>query len=371
MDHGELRALNMSSVPPKPRVLMSYNRPPGGGNPYTAFLAQALADDVDLQFFSWKTALIGRWDIFHLHWPDALVVAPSAVRELLKSFLLVALVLRIRLTRKTLVWTVHNLKPHEAGRRTTAFAIDLLIRAVDVRIYLNSSEDNDLSLGVTVPHGDYVPLLRQHKEGGWASQERVVHQILHFGLVRPYKGIESLIESYDQQRLPGSSLVILGAAKNAQYRHTIQQLADAHPGTAFDARFVEDPELLDQLAESRLVVLPYLQMYNSGALIYALSFGCPVLAPVSSSNLALQREVGSKLLTLYQGPLTGEVLEAAYRDAPARRTSASAFSERRSWATTGLAHVRLYRALRGARAARAADMRARVAAAVAAPDQAA
>ena len=65
--------------------------------------------------------------------------------------------------------------------------------------------------------------------------------------------------------------------------------------------------------EAQLVVLPYRQMLNSGALLLALSLARPVLAPWSGANAAIAEEVGEGWLTLYRGELDAATLAAALR----------------------------------------------------------
>jgi hypothetical protein len=61
------------------------------------------------------------------------------------------------------------------------------------------------------------------------------------------------------------------------------------------------------------VVLPYRRILNSGALMLALTFGCPVLVPDLGSMREQQEAFGADWIRLYSGELTAEGLAQACR----------------------------------------------------------
>ena len=54
--------------------------------------------DVEVQYFSWRTALLGRYDVFHVHWPEVLVRGRTRWRAMARSLLFVLVLARLRLT---------------------------------------------------------------------------------------------------------------------------------------------------------------------------------------------------------------------------------------------------------------------------------
>ena len=54
-------------------------------------------------------------------------------------------------------------------------------------------------------------------------------------------------------------------------------------------RYVTDAELVDEVGRAELVILPYHEMHNSGAILVAMSLGRPVLAPRTREQLGIVR----------------------------------------------------------------------------------
>ena len=95
--------------------------------------------------------------------------------------------------------------------------------------------------------------------------------VLCFGLMRPYKGIDLLLEAW--RGIDGAELWIAGMP-----RMDISALtAAAPPGVRFVPRFIGDDELPAYFRRADLVVLPYREIDQSGVLFTALAFGKPLL----------------------------------------------------------------------------------------------
>lgn len=60
-----------------------------------------------------RDALLSRYDVLHLHWPEYLLRHPSAVGTLAKQMCAALLLLKLQLTGTPVVRTLHNLAPHE------------------------------------------------------------------------------------------------------------------------------------------------------------------------------------------------------------------------------------------------------------------
>src|SRR5688572_30291023 len=64
----------------------------------------------------WVLAQRGRVDYIHIHWPSFLYQKPRALDSLLGFARFVLLLALARLCGLRLVWTAHNLYPHERSR---------------------------------------------------------------------------------------------------------------------------------------------------------------------------------------------------------------------------------------------------------------
>jgi glycosyltransferase involved in cell wall biosynthesis len=98
--------------------------------------------------------------------------------------------------------------------------------------------------------------------------------ILFFGLLRPYKGIDTLLEAF--RRVEGAELWIAGNPRMDVA--PLRRLAAEAPGRVrFLPRFVEDAEIPAIMRRADLVALPYRDVEHSGVLYAALAFGKPLV----------------------------------------------------------------------------------------------
>jgi D-inositol-3-phosphate glycosyltransferase len=110
--------------------------------------------------------------------------------------------------------------------------------------------------------------------------------ILFFGRIRPYKGIEYLLDAFrlistDEQA--NYRLIVAGEPKKGseEYLHEIQQSIerDFNQGQVIlRIQFIPDEEMEVYLKGADVLVLPYKEIFQSGVLFLAYSFGLPVVA---------------------------------------------------------------------------------------------
>jgi glycosyltransferase involved in cell wall biosynthesis len=96
--------------------------------------------------------------------------------------------------------------------------------------------------------------------------------VLCFGLIRPYKGLDVLLEAW--RAVDGAELWVVGRP-----RFDFAPLRARAPARVrWVPRFVSDAELAACFRRADLVVLPYRESEQSGVLATALAFGSPILA---------------------------------------------------------------------------------------------
>jgi len=316
---------------------MSYATPGETSNPFTRNLSDSVGRSVDVRHLSVRQMLWGRFDLFHVHWPENIFRASGRVRNAVKTVCGVVLMLRIELLRIPVVYSQHNLKPHEKPGRLYGALYGWVQRRVRANIYLNESSENDPPAGVTILHGDYPRPAAPRASRPMAAEKSTV---LFFGLLRRYKGLETLFDAFAGTNDPRLRLRVRGSASDQAYVNELQSLAEVDPRITFEPGFLDDDELERELEEAALVVLPYVAVYNSGAAILALSRARRILAPAGPSTLSLQNEVGGDFVRLFDSPLNAHDIARAMDEQP--RGTTSAVLPRRDWSTIGALHVRLY-----------------------------
>jgi glycosyltransferase involved in cell wall biosynthesis len=163
------------------------------------------------------------------------------------------------------------------------------------------------------------------------------------GLLRPYKGLDVLLEAW--RGIAGAELWVVGLPR-------MPLPAALPPGVRLVPRFVADAELAGVLRRADLVVLPYREIDQSGVLYAALGLGRPLLL----SAVGGFPEVAAAGAAALVAPGDPAALQAALRallDDPARRdalaTAAGALAAgAASWDAVARRHAELYGMLTGA-----------------------
>ena len=124
-----------------------------------------------------------------------------------------------------------------------------------------------------IPHGVFEHLAearpRSRRAAPFETEKPVV---LCFGLMRPYKGIDLLLEAWRGIERRGA--VDRGDAADGHLRRCSPRRP---PACASCPRFIADAELPAYFRRADLVVLPYREIDQSGVLFTALAFGKPLL----------------------------------------------------------------------------------------------
>jgi glycosyltransferase involved in cell wall biosynthesis len=187
------------------------------------------------------------------------------------------------------VLTAHDLLPREP-RLGQARAQRRLYDRVDAVIVHSEYGRSQLigGLGIdpekvhVVHHGAFEHLARLPEEVPLPDELRTVSApvVLFFGLLRPYKGIETLLDAW--RGISGAELWIVGRPRMA-----LESLRAGAPASVrFVPRFISDAELPAYFRRADIVVLPYARterLDQSGVLATALAFGkAIVLSDVGS-----------------------------------------------------------------------------------------
>jgi beta-1,4-mannosyltransferase len=332
------------------RVLQSVRGPSRSTNPYIGQLVDSLratvADDggrVQVAYFSWRLGLFGRYDVLHLHWPEVMLRRAGRSARVLAQLRFALLMARSSVLRTPLVRTVHNVRSHEAGGLLERALLAWCERRTTFWIRLNP--DTPLPIpgpSRVIAHGDYRDWFARYQQPGSKAPDQVPAQILYFGLIRPYKGVGALLEAFAALEGPSASLRIAGLPSTPQLRSLVFEAARRDVRIEATLEYIDDAALAALLGAAQLVVLPYRDMHNSGALLLALSLNRPVLVPDSATTRAMAAEVGPGWVHCFDGPLRPAHLDAALQATRTPPPSAPDLSAR-TWSCSAAAHADVYR----------------------------
>jgi beta-1,4-mannosyltransferase len=271
------------------------------GNPYQNLLARHLeADGVEViggnGSSGWLLGpALGRWraDVLHFHWVSSLFDRTSLWVTTLRMLAVVGQILLLRILGKRVVWTVHNIVSHESNhRRLTTFGCALVARSVHVIfVHCESAREivaaryrlSDTEKIVVIPHGHYIdsysnevarPAARSAlgiEDSGWV--------VLFLGGVRPHKGVLELIDAFRSLEDPCARLIIAGRPLNQSEDALVRNASADDPRIRYESGFVADDRIQLYYNACDLAVFPYRDALTSGAMVLAMGFGVPCIAP--------------------------------------------------------------------------------------------
>ncbi|MFL5901857.1 MAG: glycosyltransferase family 4 protein [Solirubrobacterales bacterium] len=238
--------------------------------------------------------------------------------------------------RRPRVMTAHYILPPRPSRRQLASARGLFGRmdAVVAHSEHGATRLRD-EVGVdpdrvrAIPHGtfDYLTDLPEEKPLLPELEGAEGPVILFFGLLRPYKGLDTLLTAF--REVQGAELWIVGNPR--MDIEPLRRLAAEAPGRVrFVTRFIEDAEIPPIFRRADLVVLPYRDAEHSGVLYTGLAFGKPLVlssvggfpevAATGAARLVAPDDpavLATALSELTADPAARDRLAAAARDAAA------------------------------------------------------
>jgi glycosyltransferase involved in cell wall biosynthesis len=278
-------------------------------NPYQKMLAAALGksgvavvDGIGFSnsFFTLSLfkLLAANWkpDILHIHWLEPFIFNNSMIVTVLKSVVFLIDILIVRLLDIRVVWTVHNLEVHDGKFAKLEFVIISLFARLCNGIIVHTDSALDevtrhygvaADITAVIPHGNYIDSYRNDISRHHARKKLGIphdgHMFLYFGKIRPYKGLDKLIEVFNGIDKTNTKLVIAGKAPNETMAHDIQENCLASQNIMPVISFIPHDEVQIYMNAADVVVLPYRNIFTSGALLLAMSFGKPIIAPATGS----------------------------------------------------------------------------------------
>jgi glycosyltransferase involved in cell wall biosynthesis len=276
---------------------------------------------------------------------------------------------RLLPTGRPLVLTAHDVLPREprpgqlAAQRRLCERFDaIVVHSEHGRARLVEELDVGATRVHVIPHGVFTHLAPAGSGGPEGAPEVEVVSaktgdadqgaapvVLMFGLMRPYKGIDVLLEAWrgveGQAPIDDAELWVVGLPKM-----DISALrAGAPANVRFDPHFVTDEELPAYFERADLVVLPYLEADQSGVLFTALGFGKPLLLSDVGGFPEMADTGAARIVPAGDAHALGQALRELLRDRAALTKmcvkARAAAHGRYSWEAVAGAHVELYRSL--------------------------
>ena len=268
-------------------------------------------------------------DVVHFQW---LAVQPLDV-GLLRAF------------RAHVVLTAHDVLPREPRPGQRAAQRRLYDRVDAVVVHSEHGRGRLLDeVGVrpekvtVIPHGVLTP---QGDDGVPPELARIDGPVvLFFGLLRPYKGLDVLLEAW--RGIERAELWVVGMPR----MDTRALRAGAPPGVRFVERFVPDGQVPALFRRADLVVLPYREIDQSGVLFTALGAGTPLVLSAVGGFPEVAAAGAAELVPPGDADALRAALQRLLADPAARERLAAgarrAAHERYGWDAIARRHLELY-----------------------------
>lgn len=253
-------------------------------NPYQHLLYRELLEFNPLPIHSLNE--IPHCEYLHIHWTSPITqIAETEAQAKLHVESANRILEDFISQGKKLIWTVHNITPHELRfAEAEAMFVEWLKANADLIHIMGASTLEYLSLSepFIMPIGNYCEYyeneVSKDEARRWLGIESQLPVMLVLGQLRPYKGLEKLL------KLEGCQIVVAGEPKYID-KHLIDQLRGRDV-------IVHDRRIYDWQIQYYMNASDYFLMLgstflNSASAMLALSFGVPVIG----SNRGNLREI--------------------------------------------------------------------------------
>jgi glycosyltransferase involved in cell wall biosynthesis len=257
------------------------------------------------------------------------------------------------------VLTAHGVLRGQGFERRLARGLHSLLERMDAIVTLSEHgarrlrDEADVEEGRVrvIPHGALDYLTRLSDEVPLPAELAAVEEpvVLCFGLIRPYKGVDVLLDAF--RSIGGAELWIVGRPLGVPLDELRKLAAAAGGRVRFVPRFVSDTELPAYFRRAELVALPHREAEQSGVLFAALAFGkAIVMSDVGGFAEVAAHGVGrlvpggdpAALASAIEG-LLGDPAARHRLEASARAAAAGPYS----WEAVAEQTMSLYRELGG------------------------
>lgn len=291
-------------------------------NPYNSLLYSGFdkMDDIYVDEFSLYKLFIKKYDVVHIHWPESYLNSKYFIKAFLCSFmLLIGLVIK-KLKGAKVLWTIHNLSPHEVKYKTTNHLFwRVYLKLVDGAISLSKENEkiarrdidnySKFTLSRVVYHGLYCDVYENNTTQALSreflnlsKQDKVV---LILGQMKRYKNIETLVDVFNGIKDESYKLLIVGRFEDSDYLNDVKLKIKNNNIYIID-KFIKDEEIKYYYNACDISVIPFKKIFNSGSMLLSVGFNRKVLVPETPAFLEYKNIMGEEAISTFSGDLDKE-----------------------------------------------------------------
>lgn len=234
-------------------------------------------------------------DVLHLHWIHRFFVTSNPLLTAVLGIRLTIELFIARLLGVDVVWTVHNLMDHERRSPTVEVVFRHVVARLCGRLVVHCDAAKERVVEAyrlppsvaeridVVPHGHYI-----HSYPSWMSRKRARSKLgygsdetvfLYFGMIRPYKNVPELVETFQRLSAADVRLLVVGNPWNEEMHEAVETACADDDRVTCVLKFVPDEEIQRYMNAADAAVLPFSEVLTSGSALLTMSFGQALVAP--------------------------------------------------------------------------------------------
>lgn len=179
-----------------------------------------------------------------------------------------------------IVTTLHDPIPHKGTgkifnilcKKTIGISTKIVILSKSFLDYTSSAYRKDTKDIIHIPHGTFLYTTSYSPKLNYISE----YNFLFFGRISPYKGIDILLEAYQELSTEYSniSLTIAGSGDLSEYKELLCNISNLN----LINQFIPDQEVSSYFKiKNGIVVLPYIEATQSGVIPIAMQERTPII----------------------------------------------------------------------------------------------
>jgi glycosyltransferase involved in cell wall biosynthesis len=236
--------------------------------------------------------------IIHLHWID--VPQEKLFRALLSIFYFTIKLIFSRLIGLKILWTIHNLIPHEHNSQFQFFKSFITTKLAHICI-VHCSSGIPIVMDKFKISRNKIIVMKHGLYKGWYKDELAKNEsrkklgisddmivVLMFGSIRKYKNHENVIDAINKLNNNKVFLLIAGFAKEKSVSEIISTLAIITPNIKCYLELIKDDDVEVFFKSADCCIIPYTEYFTSGVVLLSLTFGIPLIikkSPFSNEYL--------------------------------------------------------------------------------------
>lgn len=267
-------------------------------NPFQSMLNAALGPGITAVPVPAKQVVQGLRDaaagsVFHLHWTAPVLQWSKDHAEAEQSLAeFIDALAGFQARGGKLVWSIHNAVPHDSKFADLDLDLVRLLAERADRVHVLSPDTRELVANlyaldplrtVVIEHSSYLGQYPDNVSRADARAElgldRDAKVIVALGGIRPYKGLDRLLDAFEAIADDDTRLLVAGQPRAGEFADELRRRCEANSRVIAHFARVPDDELQVWLHAADVAALPYLDILNSGGYWLAVTFGLPVVAP--------------------------------------------------------------------------------------------